>query len=90
MQMVCDYGMSDLGFVCQEPAIIRSLSCEINSAVNKIIESCYTVTYKHLKKYSDSLEKIALSLIEQEALNASELDELLKDCELKKIELEAV
>ncbi|MGV8146202.1 MAG: ATP-dependent metallopeptidase FtsH/Yme1/Tma family protein [Alkaliphilus sp.] len=90
MQMVCEYGMSDMGFVCQEPAIIRSLSRQINEAVNKIIDSCYTVTYNHLKKYGDTLEKIAHSLMEKETLNANELDELLKDCEFITTELEAV
>lgn len=89
-QMVCEYGMSDMGFLCQEPTMIRSLSRQINDEVNKIVSSCYAVTYSHLKKYSDALEKIALSLMKHETLNANQLDELLKDCDLAKTKLEAV
>ena len=79
MQMVCEYGMSDLGFVHNEPNIIRSLSDSINQEINKIIDECYRTTYNYLEKYRDELEKLSASLLEKESLNKTELDELLGD-----------
>lgn len=79
MQMVCEYGMSDLGFIYNEPSMIRSLSDSINEEINKIIDECYKATYNYLKEYKEELEKISTALLEKEALNSIELDELLGD-----------
>ena len=79
MQMVCEYGMSDLGFIYNEPSMIRSLSDSINQEINKIIYECYNTTYNYLKKYRNELEKISTALLARETLNGSELDELLGD-----------
>jgi len=96
MQMVCEYGMSDLGFIYNEPNMIRSLSDPINQEINKIIDECYEITYNHLKQYRIELEKISSALLEKEALNSIELDELLGDfppnskVKIEKEKLEAV
>ncbi|MFW5647463.1 MAG: ATP-dependent metallopeptidase FtsH/Yme1/Tma family protein [Candidatus Alkaliphilus sp. MAG34] len=79
MQMVCDYGMSDLGFIHNEPDMIRSLSDSINREINKIIDKCYKITYNYLEKHRNELEKISAALLEKGALNKTELDELLGD-----------
>lgn len=79
MQMVCEYGMSDLGFVHNEPNIIRSLSNSINQEINKIIDECYKTTYNYLERYRHELEKLSATLLEKESLNKTELDELLGD-----------
>jgi len=79
MQMVCEYGMSDLGFIYNEPNMIRSLSDPINQEINKIIDECYEITYNHLEEYRHELEKISAALLEKNALNSIELDELLGD-----------
>jgi len=96
MQMVCEYGMSDLGFIYNEPNMIRSLSDSINVEINKIIDECYEITYNYLKEYKNELEKISAALLEKEALNSIELDELLGDfppnpkVKIEKEKLEAV
>ncbi len=79
MQMVCEYGMSDLGFIHNEPNIINSLSDSINKEINNIIDECYETTYNYLKKYKDELKKVSDALLEKESLNKAELDELLGD-----------
>lgn len=79
MQMVCDYGMSDLGYLSQEPSMIKSLSRQINREMNKIIEVCYENTLELLKKNGDKLHIIASALMERETLNFEELNELLKE-----------
>ena len=79
MQMVCEYGMSDLGFVHNEPDMIRSLSDSINQEINKIINECYETTYNYLKKYKNELEKVSAALLEKESLSRTELDKLLEN-----------
>lgn len=79
MQMVCEYGMSKLGFIYNEPNMIKYLSDSINSEINKIINDCYKTTYDYLKEYRNELEKISTALLEKEALNSFDLDELLGD-----------
>ena len=74
MQMVCDYGMSNLGFIHNEPNMIHSLSDSINLEINKIIDECYKITYNYLSEYRNELEKISVALLEKEALNKTELD----------------
>lgn len=96
MQMVCDYGMSSLGFIHNEPNMIYSLSDSINLEINKIIDECYKTTYNYLREYKEELKKISAALLEKEALNKTELDELLGDLSIDlksktgKKELEAV
>ena len=77
MQMVCEYGMSSLGFMYNEPSMIRALSDNINQEINKIIEECYSITFNYLKEYRNELEKISAALLEKDALNSIELDQLL-------------
>lgn len=94
MQMVCEYGMSDLGYMSNNPTMMQVLGRQINKEMNKIIDECYGTTLGHLKTYKDELEKISAALMDRETLNGDELNELLKDFMEKvkesKKELEAV
>lgn len=94
MQMVCEYGMSDLGYMSNDPTMMQVLGRQINKEMNKIIDSCYEVTLSHLKTYKNELETIAAALMDKETLNAEELNDLLKDFmkegKEKKEEVEAV
>ncbi len=79
MQMVCEYGMSELGCIYNEPNMIHSLSDSINSEINKIVDECYNKTYNYLKQYKSQLENISAALLEKQTLNANELNEILGD-----------
>ncbi|NLM05162.1 MAG: ATP-dependent zinc metalloprotease FtsH [Clostridiales bacterium] len=79
MKMVCDYGMSDLGYMSDNPAMIKVLGVEINKEMNKIINRCYSSTFQCLSDYKLELEKIANALMDRESLNNSELTDLLGD-----------
>ena len=79
MQMVCEYGMSDLGYMSDNPSIMQVLGVQVNKEMNKIIDTCYTSTLSHLETYRQELEKIANTLMEKETLNVDELNELLGD-----------
>lgn len=83
MQMVCEYGMSDLGYMSNNSTMIHVLGLEINKAMNKIIQDCYQTTLNLLTTYKNELEIIAKALIDRETLNANELNELLKDFDVK-------
>ncbi|WP_026477059.1 ATP-dependent metallopeptidase FtsH/Yme1/Tma family protein [Alkaliphilus transvaalensis] len=90
VQMVCEYGMSDLGFMFQEPSLTRGLSHQINKEMNKIIDECYELTLNYLKTYQKDLVKVTNALLEKETLNADELAELLGDFKIEEDELKAV
>ncbi len=90
MQMVCEYGMSELGFMYQDPNLTRNLSHKISKEMNKIIDECYITTFNFLKTYQKDLEKVAKALLERETLNCEELNEVLGNLKGEKDELEAV
>lgn len=87
-QMVCEYGMSSLGYICHDPSMIRALSEQINREMNKIIDMCYKETYNLLKLHCEKLQVVANALMEKETLNSDELEGLLSEVNEK--ELEAV
>ncbi|WP_090553584.1 ATP-dependent zinc metalloprotease FtsH [Natronincola ferrireducens] len=90
MQMVCEYGMSDLGYMSNNPTMMQVLGKQINKEMNKIIDECYDHTKQQLKVYQEELEKIASTLMERETLNGDELTALLGDFKRKDETLEAV
>ncbi|MCC5910517.1 MAG: AAA family ATPase, partial [Clostridiaceae bacterium] len=47
MQMVCEYGMSDLGYMSNNPTMMQVLGEQINKEMNKIIHECYETTQEH-------------------------------------------
>lgn len=69
--------MSDLGFLCNEPSMLKGLTQEITQEINKIIEQCYSSTYEYLKLHRSYLDTISEALLERETLNFDELNELV-------------
>lgn len=90
LEMVCEYGMSDLGVLSQQPGITRGLSQQITQEMNKIIDECYHLTIAHLKSHRLALDKISSALLEKETLNCDELNELLGEFKIEDQELKAV
>ncbi|MDR5659584.1 ATP-dependent zinc metalloprotease FtsH [Serpentinicella sp. ANB-PHB4] len=89
MQMVCEYGMSELGYMYNSPEMIKCLGFKITKEVNKIVDHCYQECYKYLQNNQSNLTKVAEALLEKETLSAEELDKLL-DIPKDNEELEAV
>ncbi|GAB6086844.1 ATP-dependent metallopeptidase FtsH/Yme1/Tma family protein [Alkaliphilus crotonatoxidans] len=90
LQMVCEYGMSELGVLSQEPGITRGLSQPITREMNKIIDECYQQTLMQLKCHRPALDKISGALLEKETLNCEELTTLLEEFKFEDQELKAV
>jgi len=91
--MVCDYGMSDLGplsygrkdeqiFLGREINQHRDYSeataIKIDEAVKHIVEKAYKRAEELIEQYSDVLEKIALRLLEKEAMDGAEVKAMLE------------
>jgi len=92
-QMVCDWGMSDLGplafgkkeeaiFLGREIAQHRDYSedtaIRIDQEVKKIVNSAYARARTILENGRDALERIAQALLDREVLDASEIKLLIE------------
>jgi cell division protease FtsH len=92
-QMVCDWGMSDLGplsfgkkeeaiFLGREIAQHRDYSEEtairIDSEVKRIVTTAYSRARTTLESHRDALERIAVALLEREALDAMQIHTLIE------------
>ncbi len=92
-QMVCDWGMSDLGplafgkkdeqiFLGREIAQLRDYSEDtaiaIDREVKKIINSAYQRARQILETNRDAVERVAMSLLEREVLDAAEIKLLIE------------
>ena len=89
--MVCDWGMSDLGpitfgssdevFLGRDLAKTRDFSEETASAVDReihrICEDSYKDAYEMLKKHEPVLKKLAETLFENETLESQEIDAII-------------
>ncbi len=91
--MVCKYGMSDLGPIQfgenqkdvflgrdlgKEKEISEETAKKIDIEINKIITSCLEKTRKLIKENMDKLERISINLIEKETLTSKEIYNLLE------------
>jgi cell division protease FtsH len=91
-KMVCDWGMSDLGplafgkkeeaiFLGREIAQHRDYSedtaIKIDGEVRRIVTSSYGTARNILETNRETLERIALALLEREVLDATELKLLM-------------
>ncbi|MBQ6478393.1 MAG: ATP-dependent zinc metalloprotease FtsH [Erysipelotrichaceae bacterium] len=98
--MVTTYGMSELGPVqynsgndsvflgrdYTSPSNASSqVAYEIDTAVRKIIDSCYAQAKSIIKKNKNDLVKIAETLMVKETLTAEEIEELLKRDKMTKV-----
>lgn len=77
-QMVCEYGMSNLGNRVFDPGIIKSCYGMIDAEIKTIIDTCYSESILNLKKNVDLLHEIARALLEKETLTGEELDNILQ------------
>jgi cell division protease FtsH len=92
-QMVCDWGMSDLGplaygkkeeaiFLGREIAQHRDYSedtaIRIDLEVKKIVTTAYSRARTTLESHRDALERIAVALLEQEVLDGSQIRLLIE------------
>ncbi|SHJ74896.1 cell division protease FtsH [Geosporobacter subterraneus DSM 17957] len=77
-QMVCEYGMSNLGNRVFEPAIIKSCYGMIDTEIKSIIDSCYDESLKQLRDQSELLHEVAQALLEKETLTGEELDTIIQ------------
>ncbi|TCQ04183.1 cell division protease FtsH [Serpentinicella alkaliphila] len=77
MSMICDYGMSDLGYMHNNNVMIKALGVQISQELNNIINNCYKQAYLFLEANKDDLKKVSDALLEKETLNGEELNELL-------------
>ena len=92
-QMVCDWGMSDLGplafgkkeeaiFLGREIAQHRDYSedtaIRIDNEVKKIVTTAYSRARTTLEGHRDALERIAVALLEREALDAAQIRALIE------------
>ncbi len=99
-KMVCEWGMSSLGpvsFTNKNDMIFlgrdmmshaeysEETSRKIDSEINKILDSAYNNAKKTLLSNKSKLKKIAILLLEKEALSADEISDIINNVKAKKV-----
>ena len=80
-QMVCEYGMSDLGFMTLDGNSKSFMSEKIQKEANSIVEDCYKETLEILKNNINDLHIVSKHLFENETMTHDELKSLIrKEC----------
>lgn len=80
-QMVCEYGMSNLGFMTIDNNQKNFLSKKVQEEANSIIESCYKETLNILNDNLNDLHLVSQHLYEKETLTHEELKNIIrKEC----------
>ncbi len=97
-QMVCDWGMSDLGPIqfgqrddliflgrdmMSHPDYSEETARKIDQEIRRIIDNAYQRTKKNILDNREKLEKIAKSLLERESLSSDDINTILEGKELK-------
>lgn len=77
-QMVCEYGMSKLGFMTIEGNSKSFMSQQIQKEANQIVEHCYKETLKLLKENINDLHIVANHLYDKETMTLEELQSLIQ------------
>ena len=77
-QMVCEYGMSKLGFMTIEGNSKSFMSQQIQKEANQIVEHCYKETLKLLKENINDLNIVANHLYDKETMTLEELQSLIQ------------
>ena len=78
-QMVCEYGMSNLGNRVFEVSLIKNCYNIIDEEIKNIIDECYHHSIKNLEANKDLLNRVANALYEQETLTGEELDSIIHE-----------
>ncbi len=81
--MVCSWGMSDIGSVAYSQSsngyhYSEDTARKIDQEVHKILDECYKDAYKILQDNREKLDKLATELLEKELLNAEDIYQLLE------------
>lgn len=76
-EMVCELGMSSLGNIVYDEAIIKTCFSEINTEIKKILDECYDEAHKILINNLNILHALSGTLIENETLIEDEIDEIV-------------
>ncbi|GAA0241525.1 ATP-dependent metallopeptidase FtsH/Yme1/Tma family protein [Metaclostridioides mangenotii] len=77
-QMVCEYGMSDLGFMTIDGNDKTFMSERIQIEANKIVQNCYNETIELLTSNRNDLDILANHLFENETMTHEELKSLIR------------
>ena len=77
-QMVCEYGMSKLGFMTIEGNSKSFLSEQVQREANAIVSDCYKETLKLLKENINDLHIVANYLHDKETMTLEELQSLIQ------------
>ena len=77
-QMVCEYGMSKLGFMTIEGNSKSFLSEQVQREANKIVEDCYKETIDLIKSNINDLHIVANYLHDKETMTLEELKSLIQ------------
>ena len=77
-QMVCEYGMSELGFMTIEGNSKSFLSEQVQREANKIVEDCYKETVELIKSNLNDLHIVANYLHDKETMTLEELQSLIQ------------
>ena len=103
-QMVCDWGMSDLGPLAlgakDEPVFLgrefarrpdygEVTAGRIDKAVSNIVDEGYQIALKILTEYREILERMAVELLEKESLDGREVYDLIESMSGKELMPEA-
>ncbi|AEM79363.1 ATP-dependent metallopeptidase FtsH/Yme1/Tma family protein [Thermoanaerobacter wiegelii] len=77
-QMVCNYGMSELGNRVIDLHMLKSTEI-VDKEIDKIINSCYTLAKKILLENKNKVIAIAEKLLEKESITKEELQTLWEE-----------
>ena len=77
-QMVCEYGMSKLGFMTIEGNSKSFMSQQVQKEANQIVEHCYKETLKLIKENVNDLHIVANYLHDKETMTLEELQSLIQ------------
>jgi len=77
MSMICDYGMSELGYMHNNTMMVKAMGVQISQELNNIINKCYKEAYSFLEANREDLKKVSDALLEKETLSGDELNQLL-------------
>lgn len=77
-QMVCEYGMSKLGFMTIDGNSKSFMSQQVQKEANAIVADCYKETLKLLKENINDLHIVANYLHDKETMTLEELQSLIQ------------
>lgn len=77
-QMVCEYGMSKLGFMTIDKNVKTFLSEQVQKEANDIVQNCYKDTLDLLRNNLNDLHIVSKHLFEKETMTHEELKSLIK------------